>query len=186
LLFIVTGDHYYALLMGTVLTTWFGTSAIFVSPYFVYRLGRSLTRGCTLIDATIFGTFEVAVLLFFATLLSGYSSPISGLTNLGMLMIAQIGARLTGGGLPNLGGDALTSSGVVLFYLGMVCYFAIGSRQPGEKINIIYSLVLPMVGTLLAVFWTLGVLQLANAALIVLTLPTILLVEVVWWSARGK
>jgi hypothetical protein len=186
LLFIVTGDHAYAILMGTVLTTWFGTTAIFVSPYFVYRLGKSLASGCALIDAMTFGAFEVAVLLFFATLFYNYSSPISGFTNLGMLMITQVGVRLTGGGLPNPAGDALTSVGVVLFYLGMVCYFTIGSRQPGEKINFVLSLALPMVGTLLAVFWTLGLLQLASGVLIVLSLPTILLVEVVWWSARGR
>jgi hypothetical protein len=186
LLFIITGVQWYATLMGTVLTTWFGTSALFVSPYFVYKLARNMASGCALMDAMIFGGLEVAILLFFATLFYGYSTPISGLTNLGTVMISQVGVRLTTGGLPNPAGDSLAAIGVVMFYIGMVCYFTIGSRAPGEKINLIYSLALPMVGTLLAVFWTLGFLQFLTGVLFVLTLPIIILVEAVWWSARGK
>jgi hypothetical protein len=186
LLFIVTGVEFYATLMGTILTTWFGTSALFVSPYFVYKLARSLARGSPLVDAMMLGGLEVAILLFFATLFYGYSSTISGLTNLGTVMISQVGVRLTNGGLPNPAGDSLSAIGVVLFFIGMVCYFTIGSRPPGEKINLIYSVALPMVGTLLAVFWTLGFLQLLTGILFVLTLPTIILVEAVWWTARGK
>ena len=125
-LILLTGASFYATFMGVILTAWFGATALVLPPYTIYVFARDMARDSLLTGIIVVGTLEVATVLFLSTLLSATNAPISGLIGLGTQIISQVRSLVGAGGVPNPAGDALTSIGLVIFFVGMISYMTLG------------------------------------------------------------
>ncbi|MDA4111904.1 MAG: hypothetical protein OK439_05155 [Thaumarchaeota archaeon] len=184
-LIIFTGDPFYATFMGVILTAWFGATALILTPYTIYGFTRSMIRDNTLSGVIVVATLELTSVLFLSNLLSG-AGVVSGLTGLGTLIISQIRMEVGSGGIPNPGGDVLSSFGLSLFFVGMLVYATMGYRPTDSRIKLSWILLVPMGGTLLTLLWIFGISQFQSDLLVVLTAPAVFLFLSVWVSARGK
>ena len=185
-LIIVTGDQGFANLMGVILTAWFGASALILTPYTIYGFAKGMVRETSLVSVVVVGTLELVSVVFLSDLLTSTSTTVSGLTGLGTLIISNIRADLYPSGLPNPVGDLSASAGLVLFFVGMICYFSLGPHGPGAKIKTPFVVALMLTATLLVFIFTAAVTQLVQNLLLVLTAPAAALFFIIWGTARGR
>ena len=183
---ILTGDQGFATLMGIILTAWFGASALILTPYTIYGFAKGLFKDGSLLGVMVIGSLELISVLFLAELLANVMSPIAGLSALGTLIISQIRADFNPTGLSSPGGDPLSYFGLIVFFVGMLCYFSLSSSILGEGVKLVYTLVIPLVGAILAFIWIVLSIQFIPNVLVVLTAPAAVIFVTVWMTARGK
>jgi hypothetical protein len=185
-LIILTGAPFYATFMGTILTAWFGATALVLTPYTIYGFARGLARDNSLSGAIVVASLELISVLFLSNLLLQSNTAISGLTGLGTQIISQIRSEVGAGGVPNSGGDASSSIGLVIFFVGMLFYMTLGTSAIRSKGRLPWILVVPLVGTLIAFVWTFQIAEIQTDILLVLTAPSMILFFAIWGTARGK
>ncbi len=186
-LIIWTGDSaYYTAFMGVLLTAWFGAEALVVEPYAIYRFAVTLFKEATVTGGLTLGALELVSVLFLSTFLSGLTQPIQGLSGLGMQIISQIRADLQGGGVPNPQQDPLSSAGLILFFLGIVSYTTFGSYSIRSKLSLSWMLVVLFMGVVLAFAWIGLAAQSVPDILEVISVPSFVLIALIWGTSRGK
>ncbi len=185
-LIILTGASFYATFMGVILTAWFGATALVLTPYTIYGFARGLLRDNSLSGVIVVGALELISVLFLSNLLSQTTASISGLTGLGTQIISQIRSEVGAGGTPNPAGDALSSIGLVIFFVGMLFYMTLGTYPVSSRGRLPWILIVPLMGTLIAFLWTFDIAKIQSDILLVLTAPTIALFFAIWGTARGK
>ena len=185
-LIILTGAPFYATFMGIILTAWFGATALVLTPYTIYGFARGIARDNSLSGVIVVAALELVSVLFLSNLLSQTNSTISGLTGLGTQIISQIRSEVGAGGVPNPTGDAMSSLGLIIFFVGMLFYMTLGGHSIGSIGRLPWIIIVPLVGTLIAFVWTFEVAKIQTDILLVLTAPAIALFFAIWGTARGK
>jgi hypothetical protein len=186
-LIIFTGESsFYTAFMGILLTAWFGADALILEPYSIYRFAVTLFKEPSVSGGLTLGSFELISVLFLSTLLSGLTQPIQGLSGLGMQIISQIRTDLQGGGIPNPQQDILTSVGLVLFFVGIVCYTGFGSSTIRSKLRMPWMLIVLFAGVILAFSWIGLLSQTVPDIFEILSIPCFALIAVLWGTSRGK
>jgi hypothetical protein len=185
-LIVINGTGYYAILMGEILTAWFGATALVLTPFTCYWFVKSMVKETTLTSVLVIGALEFTCCYFLAELLSELSAPLEGVSGLGTLIISQIRNDASSGGIPALGTQVLVDASLVLFFIGMLCYFSLELRPTERKLQIPYVLAVPLAGTLIAFFWMLVIIPYLPDILAVLTAPAIITLVAIWGSSRGK
>ncbi len=77
-LILVTGSLYYNVLMGTILTAWFGVTALVIEPYWIFIHARTIASEISLTGVLALGSLELISVLFLSTLLSGTTQQVPG------------------------------------------------------------------------------------------------------------
>ncbi len=185
-LIILTGSTFYAAFMGVILTAWFGATALILTPYTIYSFARSLARDTVLSGALVIAAFELISVVFLSNLFSGLTQPVQGLEGLGTLIISQIRSEVGGGGVPNPSQDFLSSTGLILFFVGTLFYMAVGSYSARPKLRLPWMLVVSLVGTVLAFAWIALVSPYQPDILVVLSAPCVVLFLIMRVTVHGK
>jgi hypothetical protein len=185
-LILVTGSLYYNVLMGTILTAWFGATALVIEPYWIFIHARTLASEISLTGVLALGSLELISVLFLSTLLSGTTQQVQGLSGLGTLIISQIRTEIGSSGVPNPLADYLTTVGLVLFFLGSLFYMVLGNYSSGSKIRIPWVLVVSLAGTVLAFIWIYAMSLYQTDIFVVLSAPALAICALIWGASRGS
>jgi hypothetical protein len=185
-LIIIYGASYYAALMGVILTAWFGASALVLTPFTSFWFAKSLIKESSLTTVLVIGALEFTGSYFLAEILSGASGPVVGLSGLGTLIISQIRNDIGTGGIVAPGNQDVVSALVVIFFLSTLCYFTIATRPPDRKLKLPYVLTIPLIATLIAFVWVLGIAHFEQNILFVITAPAAVVILLLWGTARGN
>ena len=185
-LIILTGSLYYSVLMGTVLTAWFGATALVIEPYWIYIHARTLATDISLTGVLALGALELVAVLFLSTLLSGVTQQLQGLSGLGTLIISQIRTEIGSGGVPNPLADYLSTFGLILFFLGSLFYMVLGNYSVGSKVKVPWVMVVSLAGVLLAFIWIYVLSLFQTDIFVVLSAPILALCGLIWWTTRGN
>lgn len=177
----ITGDRSYTILMGNILTTWIGVGSVVLAPYAVYEYFRVLRRGSPLLNIMVIGTLESGGLLLLIEFLSSVRGRLGGPEALGTLFTQAVALR-TIQKYAGIGSDYILTLGLVLFYLGLIVYFAVGNLEFGSVTRLTYILLLPILGSLASLVWTTLFQSFSSDILLVFTAPTLLLIITVWVS----
>jgi hypothetical protein len=185
-LIVLTNAPFYAAFMGVILTAWFGATTLTVEPYAIFVFTRSLAKDTAISSVLSVGALELISVLFLSTMLSQVTQPIEGLVGLGTLIITQIRTITGSNGVPNPGQDFLSSLGLLLFFLGMMCYMTLGNYTLSSKMRLPWMLVVSFVGLILAFLWVVLVSPHEPDIFVTLTAPAIALLAIMWGSARDR
>ncbi len=180
-----TGDASYTNLMGSVLTTWIGASALIITPYAIYEFVKATTKETSLANIFVVGSLEVGGLVLLCEILSSTRTSIVGPSALGSLFIESNGSP-TIVSYVGIASDTLLEGGLVLFYLGMIAYVGLRGSSTTFPILMSYALVPLVVGTTVSLIWTVGFELLSLDVLIAFTFPTLVIIGILWGSSRGK
>jgi hypothetical protein len=185
-LIILTGSPYYTIFMGVVLTAWFGATALILTPYSIYVHARTLSRETAISSVLALSAIELISVLFLSNLVSTTTQPIQGLSGLGTLIISAIRFDISSGGVPNPSPDLLSTTGLVLFFIGLLFYMSLTNYWIGSKYRLPWMLVVAFAGTIVAFFW-LGIgSQFESDILIVLSAPSVALYLLIRGTTREK
>jgi len=185
-LIVFTNAPFYAIFMGVILTAWFGATAVVLEPYAIYVFARNLIRDASIIGVLAIASFELISVLFLSSLLSSVTQPVQGLTGLGTLIITQIRGEVGSGGVPNPAQDLVTTTALLLFFVGLLFYMAMGNYSLGSKLKVPGIIVVSLVGTILAFLWIAFAAVREPDIFVSLSAPAIILTLIIWGSARGK
>jgi hypothetical protein len=180
-----TGNPVYTSLMGSVLTSWIGASAVILTPYAIYEFMKSLTKETSLANVLGVGSLEVGTLVLLCGILSSTNTTIMGPSALGSLFIESNGARSVAK-FSGLASDGFLEAGLVLFYLGMISYVGLRGNSMTLPILMSFALIPLLVGSLISVLWVVSFAPINPDVLIAFTVPTVTIIGVLWGISRGK
>lgn len=179
-----TNNPYYTTLMGAILTTWLGVSALVLSPYAIYEFAKNMVSETSLTSVMVIAALEVGGMLFLSGVLSTASATISGPSALGTLLLQLGRSQVASLGFSGIASDNLIEFGLVLFYMGMLCYFSLG--YAASKIKISESFLIPLAATVIAFVWIFLSSTATSDYLFVFTVPSSIAVALIWGSTRGE
>lgn len=186
ILIIVTNAPFYAAFMGVVLTAWFGATAVILEPYAIYIFARNLVKDASIVGVLGIGAFELISVVFLSNLINTQTQPIQGLAGLGTLIITQIRGEVGSGGVPNPSSDLVTSTALVIFFVGMLFYMALGNYTLGSRMKVPWMLVVTLGGAILALLWIVLISSVQPDIFVSLSAPALILTVIIWGTSRGR
>ncbi len=183
--FFVTGESFYDISMGQVLTIWVASITILLTPYTVVWFAISMYRRATLGSVLSAAVPEYASLLFLVNLVQLESTPTS-LAGLGNILInAVVGVvRARPTSIFTYNEEIVGAS--VLFYIVLLLYATFVNHFEASTLRSSKALVLPFAATIFLLLWTYSLSLFTTSILFVLTAPASLLLISIWWITRGK
>lgn len=180
----LTGNPVYTIIMGQVLTTWIGVSALVLTPFAIYQFFVTMVRGSPLVNVILFGTMEIGSLSLIAEILSFVHTKITGPSALGTVIAQDLGSKLQAK-FAGLGSNLTLEASLTMFFVGMIVYL-VSSRGYTKPTSFLYPFIVFLLGSVALFVWT-GVSRIATAnILFVFTVPILVLATAVWVSAHGK
>ena len=181
-----TGDAAYTILMGAILTTWIGVSALVLSPYAIYKFVIDMAKEASLAIVVLIGSLEVGGMLFLSGVLAREGTRIQGPSGLGMLFIqfGQFKGPLSS--FNGLGSNSTLFFGLVVFFVGMTAYATLRDLETDSRTKISTALLIPLSGTLGVLIWIIAFLSISSDVLLAFTIPTLIGVAALWGSSRGR
>lgn len=180
-----TGNAAFTTLMGSVLTTWIGASAVILTPYAIYEFVRSIMKETTITNILVVGTLELGGLVILSSILSTIGTPITGPSALGSLFIERNASQtaIIFGGIAS---DAVLDFGSVLFFLGMITLIGLRKSASAIPVPALYVLLPLLLGTVISFFWVVAFTKITFDILFAFTIPTLVAISALWGSSREK
>ena len=180
-----TGDAGYTTLMGKLLTTWIGVSALILSPYAIYEFVKTMPKRTSLVNTSVVSTLEIGGLVLLSNTLATAQAKLSGPSSLGALFIESTRSEspiLFGG----LGSNIVLEAGLILFFLGMIVHLSVRDNGISSPILISYALLVPLLGSMAALIWATSLLSISSDTILVFTIPALTGALALWGVSRGK
>lgn len=180
-----TGNPAYEVLLSVILTSWIGASAILISPYAIYEFAKGLTRTSSLLGVLAIGTFQIAGMLFLASVAQASGGPINSPANLGRLIIQT--TKYSSGTISSVSAsDIALAAAMVLFFVSTVAYVSLGRVSTKLSIGLSKSILIPFGGIVAAVMWVFALSTGTSDMLLVFTIPILTGVVTMWVVTRGN
>ena len=181
--YFVTGEMFYDVSMGTVLTVWVGTVALVLTPYFVVWFAYTLYKTSSLFSIFWTVPFEFANVVFLVNLISSGSVPTS-LAALGGDIINSVVGLLKSRppSLFSYSQEILASTAIL--FVALLLYATVIDPSEGRTIRNYAALVFPLIGTLFLGLWIFVLLYFSNDILFIFTVPSCILATGLWWFTR--
>ena len=125
-------------------------------------------------------------MLFLCEALLAANSKIQGLTALGTMIIQTGNFETTSLGLAGSSSNIALAVGLVVFSVGMMAYFTLGTRESGTEMRISDILLIPLAGTVTTIVWIFAVVSVTSNFLFVFTIPTIVGALGLWGSTIDR
>ena len=185
-LYIFTGNAGYAEAMGTILTAWLGASALVLTPYLAFSFAKSMLTESSLWGVMTLSILEFASMLFISSVLDRTNQPISGLVGLGAFFVISLKNQISNASVPFASTGWIFSLSALVFFVGLLIYSTLGTRDQGAQLSLHNLLLLTLIATMIVFIWTTAGVALTSDIFFVLTIPTLVLIMVVWGIAHGR
>ena len=181
-----TGNPIYGTVMSSVLTAWIGVSAVLLTPYLIFDIGKYMKT-----DPSLWGIFFLAVLeytynLFMTTLLSGTTQPVEGFTGLGGYFIVSLRSYVSSEASQFSTQSLVITAASLIFFISLLVLATFGHATVETNLKMRNLLLVPVLAILVLLVWTVAAISFTTNMILVLTAPVFALIAVVWGGTRGK
>ena len=180
-----TGDAGYTNLMGKLLTTWIGVSALVLSPYAIFEFVKGVVNGTSLVNTVTVSTLELGGLVLLSNTLATAQTRLSGPSSLGALFIENTRSQ-SPFVFSGLGSSLLLEAGLILFFLGMIVHLSVRDNRISSPILISHALLVPLLGATIALSWATSLLSISSNTILVFTIPALVGALTLWGVSRAK